>query len=172
VAKLLNHVVNRSAYFVAKMSAFLSQWPVRHVTTNKKLPLFYFFLPLPFLAAPFFLEAFSTLKGSAMRKWLPVVGSCDRHSACDLSCGTDSPRSITARGQAILYREKFRLIRSTCQGKGVGAGREVQQIEGTSVMSSNRLLSAAELGRMRELNRALALNGLCLSSRTCAQRQR
>ena len=42
---------------------------------------------------------------------------------------------------------------------------------GTSVMRSNRLLSAAELGRMREPNRALALNGRCLSSRTCANHQ-
>jgi hypothetical protein len=39
-------------------------------------------------------------------------------------------------------------------------------------MRSNRLLSAAELGRMRETNRALALNGRCLSSRTCTRRQR
>lgn len=41
----------------------------------------------------------------------------------------------------------------------------------TSVMRSNRLLSAAELGRMREPIRALALNGRCLSSRTCADHQ-
>ena len=37
----------------------------------------------------------------------------------------------------------------------------------TSVISSKRLLSAAEVGRRREPNRALALNGRCRSSRTC-----
>ena len=82
-----------------------------HAYSNQRY--FYFFWPVPFFAAPFFLVAFSALNGSAMRRWLPVVGSSDKHSACDLSWGTDSPRSITAMGHAILYLEKLRLMRST-----------------------------------------------------------
>ena len=57
-----------------------------------------------------------------------------------------------------------------CTGVGALRRRWAEQniLYGTSDISSNRLLSAAELGLIRELKRALALNGRCFSSRTCA----